>query len=82
MAYPLPFRRTPHALRDRIGGLRRRPPWLRSHAARHAHFGAPLTRFVAPHGAPPKARVAPQWLRSHAAPRTHFGAPLTCFVAP
>ena len=39
------------------GELRRRPPWQRPHAA-PPHFATPLTRFVAPYGAPPRAPVA------------------------
>eukprot|EP00959_Pyramimonas_sp_CCMP1952_P464714 9487086-Pyramimonas_sp.AAC.1 len=42
-----------------------------------AHFGAPLTRFVAPEGAQPKAPVAAVACGSTA----HFSAPLTRFVA-
>ena len=41
-------------------------------------FGTPLTRFVAPQGAPPKAPVA----QAACAAATHLGTPLTRLVAP
>ena len=72
-----PFWHTPHTFRGPIGSSTQGPSGGTRIAA-PPHLGAPLTRFVAPKGAPPKApAVGFAWHH-----RAQFGTPLTRFVPP
>merc|ERR1712091_825586 len=55
-AVPSPFRPTPHTFRRPTGSSTEGSSGC-VRMRYHPHFGPPLTRFVAPQGAPPRAPV-------------------------